>query len=201
MFIIVNAEEFKTKLNAALLKMKQEVDQEYCGFAIGVFHRILRETPQWTGNAVANWNVSKTNFDYSVNYTYREAGVAVAERGMTTGPKSRRRNRLGTPVAIKGDPRAIAFAANRARSTLQSITVEDHVYLANAAENLSHKSYIKMLESNPNDFLRPANRPGHMVEYTVNAVNALGVFSPVVVGSLKALSLQVGSTSNPGVPI
>jgi hypothetical protein len=188
MFIIKNAEEFKTGLRAKLLEMKKTCDEAYRGFVVATFHRVAMETPQWTGNAVSNWNLSVGLPDLHVDTTLKSTHYAT-DHG---------RRKLGAP-GQKGDGRAIQRAVKRNRGRDTNVKVERSVYLTNAAENLRHNSYIQMLEENPNGFLRRVNNPGHMVEYTVNSVNGVG---PMSLATFKALTvLKLGNLSNTGVPI
>lgn len=59
----------KVNLGVELMfrKTKDMATDEYCKFVWEVFLRILAETPQFSGAAVANWNISVggPNFDYN----------------------------------------------------------------------------------------------------------------------------------------
>jgi len=175
---------FLNALDAELARIKKEVTEIYRGFVTATFHRVLLDTPQWTGNAVANWNVSLGQIDYSVNYTFKEQHV-----------------QKWIPLYQKGATPASMSAATRAASTIASISLDNPVpvYFANSAENLDHKSYIQYLEVNINNFLRDVNKPGHMVENTARLAGNMGELRLAQQYALRAL--RVGQLYNPGVGI
>jgi len=184
MFVVKDKAKFLRDLNARLQQIRTEVNQVYRGWAIATFHRVAMETPQWTGNAASNWNLAINQPDYSVTYSLK-----LAAKDGRSGPPS-----------AKGDARAAKLAARRAQSSgINAVTIRDTVYITNATENLNGSLYIQHLEEDTNNFLRSVNKPGHMLEYTRNTADSLGVLTPAQEKALQSLTL--GQLHNPGVGI
>ncbi len=198
LFYITEAEKarFLKALNVEMARIRSEVTDVYKGFVIAVFHKLAMETPQWSGNAAANWNVGKDSIDYSVNYTLKLA--AAPDRSARMGLLHEWDTPYG-PAGTKGDTRAVMMAVARARPTMTSITLENKFYLSNSAKNLEHESYIQYLEENPNGFLREVNEPGHMVERTAVSAAALGDLTQSQMLALRKLKL--GHIYNPGIGV
>jgi len=188
-----NVPEFVKKLKAAMVNMEREANQVYRGFVTATFHRVLTETPQWSGNAVANWNVSLNSPDWTVNYTLKEA--AAPDRSARRLLQHKWDTPYG-PAVSKGDPRGIMMSVRRAKDKLVSVTIHDRVHICNAAENLKHESYIQYLEDNPNNFLRPVNQPGHMVERVTNSALSFGLLTEPQQQALRGLA--PGQLNNSG---
>ncbi|MFU8831017.1 MAG: hypothetical protein ACNA7J_02565 [Wenzhouxiangella sp.] len=184
MFTVTEAEKsrFTLALTAKLNRMRQACGEVYRGYALAVYHRILTETPQYSGNAVSNWNVSMGQPNYKVKYTWKESGS----------------NLRWVPRFSKGAPPAIMDSVHSNSAIFAGpFTLTAPYYLANAAENLDKKSYIQLLERNPNFFLRPVNEPGQMVERVANSARTFGILSQARIESLRKLA--PGQLGNPGV--
>lgn len=154
-----NLSDFVAKLDAELLRVEAEVTNVFRGYCVAVYHRILLETPQWSGNAVSNWNFSVGVPDYTVDNTLLDE---------TEGGSSLYQGLLRhVEGASKGDMSAIQVSTDRNLNRDVEVTLLAPVFISNACEDLSGDTYIMKLEENPNLFLRPENQPGHMVEYTV----------------------------------
>lgn len=180
MFTITEAEKSKfiTALAAKMKRMEQACGEVFRGYTLAVYHRILTETPQYSGNAVANWNVSADQPDYKTSTAWKH--------NWTPPPLSKG---VTLPTMDSVHRNSAIFAG--------PFDVNKHYYIANKAENLDKKTYIQLLERNPNSFLRPVNSPGHMIEYTANSARSLGVLDPAKVESLRKLA--PGQFGNPGV--
>jgi hypothetical protein len=184
MFIVREEDrlKFNMALAAKLKRMHQACGEVYRGYALAVYHRILTETPQWSGNAVSNWNVSMGQPNYEVKYSWKESGS----------------NLRWVPRFSKGAPPAIMDSVHSNSAIFAGpFMLTASYYLANAAENLDKKSYIQLLERNPNFFLRPVNEPGQMVERVANSARTFGVLEQTRAESLRKLA--PGQLSNPGV--
>jgi hypothetical protein len=188
--------KFIKELNAAVANMKREADEVFRGFATATFHRVLAETPQWSGNAAYNWNVSKNQEDGTVRYELKRA--AAPDRSARAGLMDRWDSPYG-PAVSKGDPRAMVMSMRRATSTLLTVSINDKVFVCNSAESLDNESYIAYLEENPNNFLRAVNSPGHMIERTANTAASLGRLTPLQALALRAL--KPGQLNNGAVGI
>lgn len=96
---------------------------EYRKIIWKVFLRILKETPQYSGLAVVNWNIGVDAPDFST-HTYK-GNVDVAPLPNSAFPEM-----ILLPRS-KGDRRAIRVAADRNRPKLQQITRKSRVYISN----------------------------------------------------------------------
>jgi hypothetical protein len=189
-----NVPDFIKKLEAAVLNMEREANQVYRGFVTATFHRLLTETPQWSGNAAANWNVGINGSDFSVNYTLKEA--AAPDRSARRLREHKWDSPYG-PAVSKGDERGIMMSVRRNAMKLSLVDVKHNTHLCNAAQNLKHESYIQYLEENPDNFLRSVNQPGHMVERVGNTAASLGQLTEPQQLALRALT--PGQLTNPGI--
>jgi hypothetical protein len=192
----VAKDKFIKELDAAVAKMVKDADDVFRGFVTATFHRVLMETPQWSGNAASNWNVSKNAPDGTVTYTLKKA--AAPDRSARAGLLGEWDSPYG-PAGAKGDPRGVQMATRRAAATLLTVSINDKVFLCNSAESLDNKSYIQYLEENPNNFLRAVNSPGHMVERTANSAASLGKLTPLQ--ELGLMSVIPGQVHNGAVGI
>lgn len=156
MFRLDNEAEFIRGIKKFEAELDKTVEEVYRGWSVMLFGRILRTTPQWTGNAASNWayNVGSPSYDTS-QVIIMEAERA-EEQGVPIKPK-----KMGHPEAI-----SMARSANTGKEKTVKLTGKDNlptIYISNASKSLTGKSYITYLESNPNNFLRAENEPGHMV--------------------------------------
>lgn len=135
----------------------QLAEDMYRGICVDVFHYVVRNTPQWSGNAAANWNMGVGHRDTTYDTTLKvEQFAQAAADGAKHGA-------FGKPSFEKGDAPAMLTAVGRNSGRPEQIQLGMPVYITNYARNLAGETYISRLEENPNDFLRPVNRPGHMV--------------------------------------
>jgi len=68
-----NAVEFISGLGAATAAMEKEATEVFRGFCVSVLFDILEENPQWSGNAVANWNFSTGNPDATTDLVMKQS--------------------------------------------------------------------------------------------------------------------------------
>ena len=103
-----------TGVDLAMKKTRDLTADQFRDFVWQVFLRILRETPQFTGAAVANWNLSKgsPNFDYDPSL------------GDDLDPYMH-------TARERGDRKWIEVAQRRNRPILRSITYKDKVFISN----------------------------------------------------------------------
>lgn len=184
MFTITEAEKskFTMALAAKMKRMEQACGEVFRGYTLAVYHRILTETPQWSGNAVSNWNVSADQPDYKTQAKWLAFDPTLGwEPRFSKGPTEAAMDSVHSNSAIFAGP----FDVNK------------HYYIANKAENLDKKTYIRLLEENPNSFLRRVNSPGHMIERVANSAQTFGVLSEARAESLRKLA--PGQLGNPGV--
>ena len=158
MFMVtpVEAKRFSAAFDTELKKLRVEAAQAYKGFATAAFNYILRETPQWTGNAVSNWNFDLGTATYHVDTKWADEDT-------------------GAQVFSKLQPNTTAMseAATRSLPSYHRITLTSHVFINNASIDVDGESYIALLEENTGAYLRKENEPGHMVANCVTRFSAL----------------------------
>lgn len=182
LFYIENAHGKAQELAKIMAQIRLECDQAFRGLVTAFFHTVAMSTPQWSGNAASNWNVSTAGADLSTISTFKEISAATP----------------WLPRYQMGNTLAVYPAARRAEGPLKGVTVHDTVHISNASENLEGKMYIEYLETNPNGFLRPENDGGQMVAKTIIKFRGLRV-TPNVFVALQAL--KPGQLTNPGVGV
>jgi len=176
-------ESFFIALEQEMDKLQAHVEDQFRTFCYGVFHHVVNTTPQWTGNAAANWNVSTGSPDTGMHIEW----LAEAEEG---GEKLR-----GFPIFPggpfqRGHEAAVKMAEEHNAPVFKQILLTDTVYVSNSATNLDGESYIMRLEQNPDDFLRPENKPGEMVKSAILTFDSLNVE-----WDLKQINLPYGGFS------
>lgn len=156
MFSVTNGNEFIRGLDSWLDQTEKELLDVYRGFNNDIFHQLLLSTPQWSGNAVSNWNYVVGGHNPGITFEQlKKVDTAVYRLGSALKYH---------PFYQKGDLTGIQLALSRNRGGPDALTsLGMSVRHENDAQTLSHESYIEMLEENPNSFLRPVNFPGEMV--------------------------------------
>lgn len=168
MLRIDNPQYFFSQVDAQIAELEKYAAEQFQTFCYGVFEYLLYQTPQWTGNAASNWNVSLDAPDETVHH-------ALLEEAQMSGESVGKFPIIpGGPFA-KGHELGIGLATQRNAHIFDSITLKNDVYMANSATNLDGKSYMQHLEENPGDFLRPENEPGHMVANAITTFNTVWV--------------------------
>ncbi len=113
MGFVKNLMAFNTGVDLAFKQVADLGTDAYRSFIWDVFLRILKETPQWSGKAVANWNISihtpNFNFDDSLGDEVGRYGVAHE----------------------KGDERWIRIARERNRPIVKRVRYRDKVFISN----------------------------------------------------------------------
>lgn len=125
------------------------------------FLRILRSTPQWSGAAVANWNLSVGAPDFSFN---PNVGDEV--------------DLWATNERARGDRKWIEFAQQRNRPKLKEITTRNHkVFFCNAVSGdtdggKSSELYLQSLQDPAYwmQKLRSVNKPYETAQESIIAI-------------------------------
>lgn len=130
----------------------------YQGLCISCFNSTLFNTPQWTGNAAANWNLSSGEPNFTVNTFPDYFNIG------------------GTPFSkLMPNQEAFDLAAIRNESEGLAVSLKNpSVFICNASTDLNDEVYVSKLEENPSSYLRPENDPGAMIELTTTWFNSLG---------------------------
>jgi hypothetical protein len=154
-----------------LQEMPSEVFRDYVW---QVFLRVLRETPQWSGKAAANWNLSigspNFNFDDTLGDAVDLHGVAHA----------------------RGDERWLRVARARNKPIVARIKARDKVFISNGVVGdnggKGALAYMQALQSSSYwmQHLRQVNRPYEIAQESVVIVTEQfgrrGFFAPRVGG-------------------
>lgn len=153
---VTNLARFNIGVDLAFKQVAALGTQAYRDFIWQVFLRILRETPQWSGKAVANWNISigAPNFDFIDNLGDPVDNFGVAHE--------------------KGDERWMRIARTRNKPIMQSIRYRDKVFISNGVTGdddggKSANTYLESLQD-PGYWaskLRAVNQPYETAQESV----------------------------------
>lgn len=183
MGFIKNLPQALAGVDLRFAKVQEMPSEAYRNFIWDVFLRILRETPQWSGKAVANWNLSigspNMNYDNSL-------GDEIGALG-----NSFQVGALGA-THQRGDERWMRVARNRARPIMKSIRARDKVFISNGVkgdgDDVGAELYMQALQ-NPGYWaykLREVNKPYEIAQESVIVVamqaGRRGFFAPRVGG-------------------
>lgn len=152
-------------------------------FVWDVFLRILRESPQYSGKGVANWNLSVNapNFGFNDDFGDDDTGI----------------DKNFSPVSIapheKGDSKWMIVARNRARPIKNAITSKDRVFISNGTrgdgDDVGAELYMQALQSEGYWAykLREVNKPYEIAQESFVVVamkyGRKGFFAPRVGGA------------------
>lgn len=140
---------------------------QYQDFVWEVFKRILRESPQYSGKAVANWRLGigapDETFDDSLG---DEEAVEVVE------DKSGRFRDAVTATREKGDEKWARVARDRARKVMLAIRYRDKVFISNNSLGDDGKLYMAELQDAAywSQHLRAVNQPYETAKESIVAV-------------------------------
>lgn len=156
MLRFANLAEFERGLRDWVDKATRYTERVYQGFVLESFYWLVEETPQYSGNAAANWRIGigQPTYEYDTEFLDRAYEFIPSE----FDPRQ------------KGDPEAVNAALTRELPKIRNIRLQTSVYLCNSATDEMEGAYIQLLEADEGGFLRSVNKPGHMVERRVNMV-------------------------------
>lgn len=120
MGLVANRKLFEDDLGFWANQYRGMAVQTFRDYVWEVFKRILRETPQYTGKAVANWNLSigAPNFDFNDDFGDEPEFMSKFAQ-------------FSSPVHEKGDERWMRKARDRARPIKDRIRSGDKVFICN----------------------------------------------------------------------
>ena len=116
--------EFDNAVKGWLGAVEKAAEKVATSLALDTLTYILKESPQYSGDFVANWNTTLDAPDYTVIEN------AVGGRQYFQG-------RL-QPTYQKGSQRAIQHALTSAKTALGTLKLGQHIYLANGAYHRAH---------------------------------------------------------------
>lgn len=131
-----------------------------------LFKTVIRETPQWSGKAVANWNISVG----SVGLEYDDS---LGDDDEVVQTSAFHNNHYRSVAAHeKGDRKWATVALNRNRPTLRALKLNDQVFIYNHTTGDDNFSYLEGFQSSPDwpTRLREVNRPYETVQQSVMVV-------------------------------
>lgn len=154
--LIKNASKFDADVNVRMQQVKGLGVEMYKSFIWEVFKRVLRSTPQWSGKAVANWNLSVG----APNYSFDDS--------------------LGDEVSLydiarqRGDEKWMRVARNRNRPILATIRYGNKVFISNGVRGdddggASGTNYLESLQNSTywGQKLRLVNQPYETLQETL----------------------------------
>ncbi len=185
--MVRNLMVYNTGVDLYMQKIRDMTADQYRAFIWAVFLRILNETPQFSGKAVANWNISLNtpNFDYDDSLgdnTEIFGGSSFGQRGLTD-------------VRQRGDKKWIDVAKRRNQPILWGpgggpnkgfsrggATYKDKVFISNGVrgdddEGKSVEAYMESLQDPAYAArkLRAANQPYENAQESVIVVAAMNL--------------------------
>lgn len=162
--MIKNAPAVIAGVDLMFRRAQEQTREEFQNFVWEIFKRILRESPQWSGKGVANWNLSVN----APNLEYREDfGDEIGALG--------RHHSVGALGAThqRGDERWARIARDRARPIKNGIFLKDKVFISNATrgdgDEVGAELYMQALQ-NPGYWtykLREVNKPYEIAQESV----------------------------------
>lgn len=144
-------QQFNNGVDVWLKQVRGLATQQYRDMVWEIFLRVVRETPQYTGKAVANWNISTGQPDFSFDDTLGDHDTwfdPPDPRGSDSNPEDLRR---------KGDRKWMQIAWNRNRAKKDAIRYGDMVFISNGATGDSDTH-------NPDEgfaYIEAIQRPGY----------------------------------------
>lgn len=164
MGVIRNRPRFLSQHEMAIRQVEGVATEQYREFVWALFRRIVNSTPQWSGRAVANWNLSIGAPDYSFNENYGDSSWD--KNGMFEAPHE------------KGDRKWIDHCLNRNRPVYKAIRYRDKAFITNTTTGDPWGIYdggddaYDYLESLQNEgtwlqHLRDVNKPYETVQESV----------------------------------
>ena len=143
---------FNNGIDVWLKQVRGLATDEYRDMVWEIFLRVVRETPQYTGKAVANWNISVDQPDFSFDDT-------LGDHDTWFDPPDTKDSGHANPEDLrhKGDRKWMQIAWNRNRPKKDAIRYGDKVFISNGATGDS-------TSGNPDEgfaYLEAVQEPGY----------------------------------------
>lgn len=166
-----NLAEFRAGFNKWLKQQEAAAVQVYRGLAATCFAYVVEETPEYTGESVANWTLRVGSPELKTTSGIK-MGRAVRRQGGRVDPVWNKPGTSLLPMIAEGsggNPKALRIAREALRRGFREITSLDQtVWLANAT-SFDHGNFaVGALEEPPAGWLREVNQPGHMMKRAVS---------------------------------
>ena len=128
MGLLSNRTQLMHDIEVAMAKIEEAPIAAFRKVVLQVLTRILYQTPQYSGRAVANWNVGINAPDLSVDQNMGD-DLNQSKSGHTT------------PTRQKGDKKWIAESLERAKYVIRRIKRGDIVYITNSIRGDPHNRF------------------------------------------------------------
>jgi hypothetical protein len=143
---------FNNGVDIWLKQVKSVATEQYRDMVWEIFLRVVRETPQYTGKAVANWNISVGQPDFSFD-------DSLGDHDIWFDPPDPEGSGVAHPDDLrrKGDRKWMQIAWNRNRPRKDAIRYRDRVFISNGATGDS-------VTGDPNEgfaYIEALQQPGH----------------------------------------
>ncbi len=155
----LNLSEFDTALDRALDALEREVTFAFRGFTVTVFRELVENSPQWSGNLAANWNIG-------INAPSPEYSEMSTKTGSWYGHADQQHRGAFDPF-VRGAPFAVGVALGRNLPKTRVIKFNDTVYLSNNTPYLHHVAADES-DDGKSPYIRPENK--------IDGVVALGEY-------------------------
>lgn len=172
----LNLSEFNSAIDAALTALERDVTHAFRGFSLTVFRELVENSPQWSGNLAANWNVG-------INAPAGEYNELVDKRGAWYGHADQP-SRGDFDPRVRGHAYAVGVAMGRNLPRLRAIGLRDRVHISNET------AYLMQVEDDVSDegespYIRPENKIDGVValrEYVQLKYSTLSVDARTYIG-------------------
>ena len=147
--------KFEAEVNAAFIKIEAALTLKYHGVIREAFTMLVMNSPQWSGNFTANWNIGKNSPDYSYSEIQAKDDPETDRRPFQRGR---------APATV---------TAMQKLSKLSGVTLADRVYITNATP-ADTGDYLGNSMLNGQVNLRPVNLVDGkvaLIGYTVDFIN------------------------------
>lgn len=144
-----NLSEFNSALDSALAAMEREVTHALRGFTVTVFRELVENSPQWSGNLAANWNIG-------INSESTEYTELSDKTGSWYGHSDQQHHGDFQPF-VRGAPYAVGVAIGKNLPRTRAIGLRDTVFINNNTPYLDHVEADESDEGK-SPYIRPENK-------------------------------------------
>lgn len=173
----LNLSEFNSGVDAALAAIERDVTHALRGFATTVFRELVENSPQWSGNLAANWNIG-------INAPSGDYNELVDKTGAWYGHADQQ-HRGDFDPRVRGHAYAVGVAMGRNLPQLRAVGLRDTVHIGN------NTGYLERVEDDESDsgkspYIRPENKIDGVValrEYVQLKYSTLSVDARTYIGT------------------
>jgi hypothetical protein len=189
--IRTNIAEFRLGFQRWLQQQEEGALDVFRGLAATAYAYIVEETPEYTGETVANWTFHADGPD--LRYT---SGIKLGRKVRRQAGKAsavwQKPGATALPTILDGNggnPAALRLARASLRQGFRSVSsLAQDIWIANATHFDPGGFQVGQLETPPSGWLREVNAPGHMIERAVSYVS--DVFARIDASNVKRLMVM-----------